>query len=486
MQPVDENASPARAKANAFPDSSAAADQKLESFGYKQTLRRDLGYFSSFALSFSIISITTGLFADYGAGLHIAGPAFIWTWLIVGAGQLLVALVFARLARQIPLSGYAYQWVSRLAGRGLGWWAGWMMIIQFISGMPGVCYALASYLVPFLGFAPSSRNVILVTVLTLISIALINQFGIHLASRVNDVSVIAEILGAFVVGVVLLGIALVRKTHPVGFLVTHPAQPAGFAYLGAFAFSSLMSAWTLTGFEGAANLAEETTVPEKQIPVAIVGSEVSSVLLGFLVLAGFTLAIPSLQIAADHPAPLLYIMGAYFPPLIVNLVMLSVFIAIYACALANLTAVTRMVWAMARDRQLPASLWLGRISAHKVPANAIWIVTVLSASFACWAKLEVVITGIAALAGYITYAIVVVAVLFATRKQLRIASQGHSVPVWLSVAALVWILSLLGFLSIPRSGWINSVATLIAIGIGGLVYLMVHRAAHFAKEGGVA
>ena len=222
MQPVDENASPARAKANAFPDSSAAADQKLESFGYKQTLRRDLGYFSSFALSFSIISITTGLFADYGAGLHIAGPAFIWTWLIVGAGQLLVALVFARLARQIPLSGYAYQWVSRLAGRGLGWWAGWMMIIQFISGMPGVCYALASYLVPFLGFAPSSRNVIFVTVLTLISIALINQFGIHLASRVNDVSVIAEILGAFVVGVVLLGIALVQD--PSGRLSGHPSR----------------------------------------------------------------------------------------------------------------------------------------------------------------------------------------------------------------------------------------------------------------------
>ena len=107
-------------------------EQVLERFGYRQELKRSLGYFSAFALSFSVISVTTGLFANYGSGLQIGGPAFIWTWLIVGAGQLLVALVFAQLARQIPLSGYAYQWTRQLAGDRLAWWAGWIMIVQFI------------------------------------------------------------------------------------------------------------------------------------------------------------------------------------------------------------------------------------------------------------------------------------------------------------------------------------------------------------------
>ena len=72
-------------------------------------------------------------------------------WLIVGAGQFLVAMVFAQLARQIPLSGYAYQWTRSLAGERLALWAGWIMIVQFITGMAGVAYALASYLVPFFG-----------------------------------------------------------------------------------------------------------------------------------------------------------------------------------------------------------------------------------------------------------------------------------------------------------------------------------------------
>src|SRR5271156_1047574 len=96
-----------------MPDSD---EQVLGRFGYRQELKRSLGYFSAFALSFSVISVTTGLFANYGSGLQIGGPAFIWTWLIVGAGQFLVALVFAQLARQIPLSGYAYQWTRHLAG----------------------------------------------------------------------------------------------------------------------------------------------------------------------------------------------------------------------------------------------------------------------------------------------------------------------------------------------------------------------------------
>src|SRR5579863_2195111 len=92
-------------------------EQILEQFGYRQELSRSLGYFSSFALSFSVICMTSGLFADYGDGLRAGGPAFIWSWLIVGAGQFLVAMVFAQLARQIPLSGYAYQWTRALAGK---------------------------------------------------------------------------------------------------------------------------------------------------------------------------------------------------------------------------------------------------------------------------------------------------------------------------------------------------------------------------------
>jgi len=462
-------------------------EQALGRFGYRQELKRSLGYFSAFALSFSVISVTTGLFANYGSGLQAGGPAFTWTWLIVGAGQFLVAMVFAQLARQIPLSGYAYQWTRQLAGERLAWWAGWIMIVQFIAGLSGVCYAMATYLIPYLGLTGTNRNVVLVTATIVLAVSLINHFGIRLASLVNDFSITAEIVGTILIGLLLLAVALIRRTHPISFLFSHPAQASGFAYLPAFASSALMSAWTIGGFEAAANVAEETHMPQQRVPMAIVLSEAASVFLGFPVLIGFTLAIPSLARASTHPTPLLYIMENYFPPYVTDAAMLLVFISIFACALANVTTLTRVIWAMARDGQLPVSSWLAHISVRKVPANAIWTVAFISVVFVSWAKVEVVITGVCTLMMYIVYGIVVASALWGARSDLKTAlvirDAGNHEPELaptgpgtvqvsrpLCVAALVWILFLLAVINLQRSAWINSIVAAIALGVGACWY----------------
>ncbi|HLX40877.1 MAG TPA: amino acid permease, partial [Ktedonobacteraceae bacterium] len=89
-------------------------DQSLQQFGYRQEFRRELKRFASFAIGFSFISITTGIFTTYGSVLNWGGPLGIWTWPIVIVGQLFVSLVFAALASRLPLAGYSYQWISRL------------------------------------------------------------------------------------------------------------------------------------------------------------------------------------------------------------------------------------------------------------------------------------------------------------------------------------------------------------------------------------
>jgi len=429
-----------------MPTSSDSNDEQiLERFGYHQQLSRSLGYFSSFALSFSVICMTSGLFADYGDGLRAGGPVFIWSWLIIGAGQFLVAMVFGQLARQIPLSGYAYQWARSLAGDRMAFWAGWIMIVQYITGMAGVAYALASYLVPFFGLPNSNRNVVIATIATLVAAALINHYGIRLASMVNDVSVIAEILGTVVIGFLLLGLALIRKTHPISFLFTYPHQSSVGAYLIAFLTASLMSVWTLGGFEAAANVAEETHLPEKRIPTAIVLSEVLAVVFGLLVLIGFTLAVPSVSVASNDPTPLLYIIGSYFPKYVVVGALLLVSVAIFACVLANLTTITRLIWAMARDGKMPASRFLSKVSEHKVPVNAIWVVIPITAVFTFWAQVEVVIIAICTFAMYVTYGLVVAACLWGNRPaQLDAAGQPRKrVSRLLCAAALAWIIAIL-------------------------------------------
>ena len=457
-------------------------EQTLQRFGYRQQLSRSLGYFSSFALSFSVICMTSGLFADYGEGLRAGGPVFIWSWLIIGAGQFLVAMVFAQLARQIPLSGYAYQWTRSLAGDRLAFWAGWIMMVQFITGMAGVAYALASYLVPFFGLSNSNRNVVFATIATLVLAALINHYGIRLASLVNDVSVIAEILGTVVIGILLLGIALVRHTHPISFLFTYPHQSSSGAYVQAFLAASLMSVWTIGGFEAAANVAEETHLPESRIPTAILLSEVLAVALGLLVLIGFTLAVPSVAVASHDPTPLLYIVGSYFPKYVVVGTLLLVSIAIFACVLANLTTITRLIWAMARDGKVPASRFLSKVNHHKVPVTAIWVAIPITAIFTFWAQVEVVIIALCTFAMYVTYGLVVGACIWGKRPATvpDSAYQRRVSPV-LASAALAWIIGILALLSymtaisMSHRALVISLSALAVVAVCFVTYLFAQR-----------
>ena len=55
----------------------------LARFGYQQELRRALGVYSSFAVAFSYISPSTGIFTLFSLGIGLAGPAFFWSWPIV-------------------------------------------------------------------------------------------------------------------------------------------------------------------------------------------------------------------------------------------------------------------------------------------------------------------------------------------------------------------------------------------------------------------
>ncbi|HEY2261565.1 MAG TPA: amino acid permease, partial [Streptosporangiaceae bacterium] len=103
------------------PQTSESGEEVLERAGYQPELRRSLRFFSMFAIAFSIISITTGIFLNYGFGLSYWGPASIWTWPIVGVGNMAIALVVAELGTRIPLAGYAYQWSARLVNPTYGW-----------------------------------------------------------------------------------------------------------------------------------------------------------------------------------------------------------------------------------------------------------------------------------------------------------------------------------------------------------------------------
>ena len=457
---------------------------ELQEFGYQQQLRRSMGSFSSFAVAFSLISIFTGVFANFGHGLRQVGGALVWSWLLVLAGQMLVALVLAELSTRFPLSGYGYQWTSRLVNPHFGFFVGWLLVLQFLTGFPGVCATLATQAGNWLGGSWAGPAGVRALTLGVIAItALVHLFGIRLSSRVNNVGVWTELLGVTALSVLLIGIALARDASPAMLVNSSNATTAQPAGLGAWALSLLVGAWCLTGFEAAADLAEETRQPRRVVPRAILLSLLSSGVAGLLLLGGVMLAITDVTAAQQAENPLLHTLQATFGSMGMTSVLAVVGVSVLACGLASMAATSRLLFAMARDRMLPGSRWLAFVAqGHRTPRNAILFIWAVSSGVVLGLPTLDIITQISAVAGYLGYAGIIFAALRCRPATVTDGFRLGTSRRWIGGAALVWVLGLVAALTIPptplagiATQHLPALSTAIAIAAGLVVYFGVIR-----------
>src|SRR6478609_4049902 len=182
----------------------------VEEFGYKQAMKRGTGRFASFAVAFAFVSIATGIFTTYGSVLNSSGPAGIWTWPIATLGQLAVAAVLGSLASRIPVTGYAYQWMSRLANPVLGWIMGWISFMFLAVVVVAVDYTIASTVLPvLLSYDGTATVTWLVTALVLLAQALLVGMSTKWSERVNSGAVSAELIGMLALTVLLLVVGFI-------------------------------------------------------------------------------------------------------------------------------------------------------------------------------------------------------------------------------------------------------------------------------------
>jgi amino acid transporter len=127
--------------------SEVATDQEgvLKSFGYEQKLSRRMGPFSSFAISFSGVGITSSVFLTLAFALTQSGSAGLWTWIPSSIGAFLIVAIFADLVGRIPVAGYAYQWSSRLTTPHIGWFVAITGLMGFAIGGTGTIFGVTPY-----------------------------------------------------------------------------------------------------------------------------------------------------------------------------------------------------------------------------------------------------------------------------------------------------------------------------------------------------
>src|SRR5271165_350128 len=265
----------------------------LARFGYSQELKRSLGLFSSFAVAFSYISPSTGIFTLFALGLTTIGGVFIWTWPVVALGQFIVALNFAEVSSHYPVAGSVFQWTKYLANRSYSWFTGWIYLFAGVLTVTAVVATLPLALIPaFQGLGWHSLNLdrnteLVFALITLVVITVLNIYGVKLVALINNTGVVFEILGMFVFAIILLAF----HNHQ-GFGVVHDS--AGIPVTGStFLAAMFMSLFVIYGFDTAATLAEETRDPRRAAPKAILYSIIGAFIIGGVFLLANLVAIPN-------------------------------------------------------------------------------------------------------------------------------------------------------------------------------------------------
>ncbi len=444
--------------------------QDLAKMGYVQELLRGMGGFSSFAVSFSVISILTGAIQLYGYGLQHGGPLQMSAgWLVVSFFTMAVALSMAELASAYPTAGALYHWSSFLGGRELGWFTACFNTIGQFAILAGIDWGLAGFLIPLWGGEPTRAMTLAVFAALLLSHAVLNHSGIRVVSWLNDFSAWYHMA---VVLLILVVLGLKGFAQPVSFLFKFNKTDA-YSAPYSFIVGLLLAQWTLTGYDASAHVSEETRDPRRTAPWGIFIAVVVSVVFGFLMLAAITLSIPDLAQATafgdDALSGIFKLrLGAAGGTGMVGLICG----AMWLCGLASMTSASRMVYAFARDGGLPGHAFWARISPRfRTPANAIWGLFAFATLIAVLVKEYSAVLSIAVIALYISYGLPI-----AGRLWARLRDRGGEIGPWtlgrfstpVAAVAVLWIAAICVVFILPP----NEQAGQMLAGVLGVLLLI--------------
>src|SRR5436309_6070168 len=171
--------------------------ETLHGLGYAQELRRRMGTFSNFAVSFTIISILSGCLTLYGFGMNTGGPVIMSIgWPLVGLMVIIVGLAMAEICSSYPTAGGLYYWSAKLAGENApawSWFTGWFNLLGQFGITAGIDFGLAFFsqgLLHLLFNYPATKGWTVITFAIVLSLhAMLNTFGVRLVALLNDVSV---------------------------------------------------------------------------------------------------------------------------------------------------------------------------------------------------------------------------------------------------------------------------------------------------------
>jgi basic amino acid/polyamine antiporter, APA family len=324
-------------------------------------LHRAVGALDLTALGIGAI-IGTGIFVIVGEAIGESGPALVISFLLAGITCIFSALSYAELASTIPVSGSAYTYAYATMGELLAWIIGWDLILEYGVSVAAVAVGWGAYLTELLdslfGITLSDSialppgeggDVNLPAAGMVLAVAAVLIAGVRQSARSNSVMVVTKI-------VVLLFFILVAFSAFDGdnFSPFAPNGISGIENAAALIFFAYI------GFDAVSTASEESKRPERDLPIAIVGSLVIATVIYILVAIAAVGALPADQLAGqDAPLAVALSEGAGID-WGADIVSFGALVAITSVVLTMLYGQTRVAFSMSRDGLFPerlGSIW---------------------------------------------------------------------------------------------------------------------------------
>ena len=382
----------------------------LISTSKRTELKKTLNVFDLIVIGIGAV-VGTGIFTIVGSAIKGgpegvgAGSAIIISMVLAAIACIFSALCYAEIASMIPVAGSAYTYTYATMGEFMAWMVGWILMLEYSIGNITITSAWTGYLTQFLkGFKqylpdfiinfpvwlrydyrtlkamcisygtdihdkipflfdkiPVCINLPGIVILILLTFLLIK--GVKESTRFAGIMVGVNM--CIILSFIIFGAHYVKPENWV------PFAPNGFEgiFMGAF-----LIFFAYIGFDAISTTAEETKNPQRDLPIAILGTLGICTVLYVLVALVLTGTVPLNSI--DTQAPIAHAMRY------IGLDWLAG--AISTGALAGLTSVlliyqlgsTRILYAMSRDKFLPKSLRLIH-KKHRTPYVVTWVAALI-------------------------------------------------------------------------------------------------------------
>ncbi|VWB66752.1 APC family permease [Burkholderia metallica] len=309
------------------------------------------------------------VFTTYGIVTSETNGHLTAAYAVTLVAMLFTARSYGHMARLMPSAGSAYTFASRNFGTSAGFMVGWALLMDYLF-IPMISYlAIGIYMKQIFPMVPASVWIVG-------SIALItglNIVGIRLVNRVNLILIASQLV---FIAIFVVASARVAAGEGLSMAVALPSSGDARAI---FAGSAILCL-SFLGFDAVTTLSEETREPKRTVPRAILLCTLASGALFMLIAYVGQVVFPDWHAFKDLDSASLDLMRR-----VGGGTLAAFFVAVYvagcfASAMAGQASVTRVLFAMGRDRVLPECVF-GHLHARlRTPVRATLAVGVVSLS----------------------------------------------------------------------------------------------------------